>query len=67
MDHSLVHIIVPPVVSWCIVPLADQVFEGVFNVAVIEAGDKVGTANDILRVKEPKCALLVVGDELDMV
>jgi len=66
-DHSLVYIIILPVVGRCIVPLADGTIERVRHVPVIEAGDEVGATDDILRVEEPKRTLRVVRDKLDTV
>jgi len=54
-DHLLVHIIILPVVGWCIVPLADRAVKRVLHIPVIEAGDEVGTADDVLRIKEMAC------------
>jgi len=66
-DHLLVHIVILPVVGWRIVPLADRAVKRVLHIPMIEAGDEVGAADDVLRIKEPKCTLLVVRDKLDTV
>ena len=66
-DRSLIHIIVSPVVGRSVVPLADQILGRILHVSVMEARDEVGAPDDIVRIEEPKRALLVTGDKLDAV
>jgi hypothetical protein len=64
---SLIHIVILPVFGWCVVPLADGISRKVNDVAVVEAGDEVNTADDICRIKETERALFVGGDKLDTI
>lgn len=64
MDNLLVHIVALPVLSRWIIPLAGK---RVLHTPTSETRDKVGTADDILRIEEPKRTLLVFRDKLNAV
>ena len=59
-NSLLVNIVRAPVSSWCIVPFAFGSHRVVFNndEILIEAGDEVDATDDVVRVKEPKSAIL---------
>ena len=66
-DHSLVNVVIPPVVSWRTVPFADITFRRVLCVPMVKARDEVGTMHNVLGIEEPKHTLVIVGGKLDTV
>ena len=66
-DHSLIHVVILPVVCQCIVPLADGMVRRPNNIAIVEAGDEVNTLDGVCRIEETKCAIFVTRDKLDVV
>ena len=59
-NSLLVNIVRVPVLSWRIVPFAFGSLRVVFNndEILIEAADEVDAMDDVVRVKEPKSAIL---------
>ena len=68
-NSLLVNIVRAPVSSWRVVPFAFGSLRIVFNndEILIEAGDEVDATDDVVRVKEPKSAILRVRNELNPV
>ena len=68
-NSLLVNIVRVPVSSWRVVPFAFGSLRVVFNndEILIEARDEVDATDDVVRVKEPKSAILHVRNELDPV
>lgn len=64
---SLIDVVMLPVSVRDVVPFADKRLEEPYDESFGEAGDEVGTANDIVGIKEPERVILEAGDKLNSV
>ena len=65
MTSLLIDVVVLPVSLGGIIPFAEKGRKEIRNNPLVKAGNKMGAADDIIGVEEPKCAFLMAGDKLD--
>jgi hypothetical protein len=65
--HSLIHIVISPVVLRCTVPLADKTSRNICDATVGKARDEVDATDDVCGIEKPECALLVARNKLNSV